>query len=89
MNKAQKRHEVQSDFNETGAPPGAHSASLQTSKDRTHTHTHTAGQPRPLTCCTLTFRLKLLHHIRHHVLVVGLSSLDDLDVQAVVHPLKL
>lgn len=41
MNKAQKRHEVQSDFNETGAPPGAHSASLQTSKDRTHTHTHT------------------------------------------------
>lgn len=37
----------------------------------------------------LTFLLELLHHPRHHVLVVRLSSLDDLDVQAVVNPLKL
>lgn len=44
---------------------------------------------RSLTCCTLTFLLKLLHHLRHHFLVERLSPLDDLDVQAVVNLLKL
>lgn len=38
---------------------------------------------------TLTSLLNLLHHFCHHVLVVRLSSLNDLDVQAVVNLLKL
>lgn len=38
---------------------------------------------------SLTFLLKLLHHLRHHVLVERLATLDDLDVEAVVNLLKL
>lgn len=42
-----------------------------------------------LTLWTLAFVLELLHHPRHPVLIERLSSLYDLDVQAIVDLLKL
>lgn len=37
----------------------------------------------------LTFVIKLLHHLRHQVLVEGLPPLDDVHVKAVVNLLEL
>lgn len=48
---------------------------------------HTYERVKEHSICT--FFLKLFHHDRHHVLVVGLSSLFYANFQAVVDLLKL